>query len=179
MMLLNPYRFVAGGGGGELPTTIGQSFGGGYYIGDITITGGADAGTYAVIMADASATANMQWKTATTATTGTDSNTNGRANTLAMQTAGLSAHPAAQHCLACTVGGHTDWYLPAKDELALLMVSRAILATPLGLTARHWASTQQSTANGWAHDTYSGGIAYQYSKTLSYAARPTRRLRRT
>ena len=66
--------------------TIGDAYGGGYYIGDITVPTGADAGTYAVIISDdaGEVVSTQQWKTAATTTAGTTSLVNGAANTLAM-----------------------------------------------------------------------------------------------
>lgn len=44
----------------------------------------------------------------------------GRKSTLAMVAAGLAAaYPAAWFCVSLNVGGRTDWYLPARDELEL------------------------------------------------------------
>jgi hypothetical protein len=60
---------------------------------------------------------NLQWKTANTTTAGTTSNFDGAANTAAMDTAGIADHPAAEFCVNLSIGGHTDWYLPARYEL--------------------------------------------------------------
>ena len=62
-------------------------------------------------------TTNYQWKTAQTTTTGTTSDFDGAANTAAMVTAGIASHPAAQFCVNLSIGGFTDWYLPARYEL--------------------------------------------------------------
>jgi hypothetical protein len=58
-----------------------------------------------------------QWKTAQTATAGTDSTFDGAVNTAAMVTAGINDHPAAKFCTELAIGGFTDWYLPARHEL--------------------------------------------------------------
>ena len=58
----------------------------------------------------------LQWKTSNTSTAGTDSLTDGVANTDAMAAAGIALHPAAQ---ACRNAG-AEWYLPAPDESELL-----------------------------------------------------------
>lgn len=44
----------------------------------------------------------------------------GRAATLAMVADGdSSVYPAAWYCYGLNIGGYTDWYLPARDELEL------------------------------------------------------------
>jgi hypothetical protein len=62
-------------------------------------------------------TTNPQWKTTQTTTTGTTSSFDGAANTAAMVTAGIADHPAAEFCVNLSLGGFTDWYLPARFEL--------------------------------------------------------------
>jgi hypothetical protein len=60
---------------------------------------------------------NRQWKTSNTFTAGTTSSFDGAANTAAMVTAGIANHPAANFCVNLSIGGFTDWYLPARLEL--------------------------------------------------------------
>lgn len=97
------------------PTTIGQAYGGGYYAGQIGVAGVATH--YLVVAPVSSGQTQNQWKTAQTLTTGTDSVIDGPANTAAMIAAGASAHPCAEFCDNATIGGFTDWYMPAKNEL--------------------------------------------------------------
>ena len=108
-----------------IPAVIGEPFGGGFFAGYISHTADGNP-THALIVApkDTGATGtgytlttNLAWKTATTTTAGTTSTFDGVANTAAMVTAGINDHPAAKFCKDLTIGGHTDWYLPATLEL--------------------------------------------------------------
>lgn len=94
------------------PTTIGQAYGGGYYAGNITDNGVE----YYLIVAPLSSgqSSSLQWKTSATSTTGTSSTINGPANSAAMNNAD---HPAAQFCEGLSIGGYTDWYMPAWYEI--------------------------------------------------------------
>ena len=94
------------------PTVIGQSYGGGYYAGQIGVSGVATH--YLVVGPVASSQSTLQWKTTTTSTAGTSSVINGPANSAAMNNA---SHPAAQFCEGLTVGSQTDWYMPAQNAL--------------------------------------------------------------
>ncbi len=95
------------------PTTIGQSYAGGYYAGQIGV--GGVATHYLVVGPAASAdSSSKQWKTSNTSTSGTSSDINGPTNSANMNNAD---HPAAQFCEGLTIGGYTDWYMPAKNEL--------------------------------------------------------------
>jgi hypothetical protein len=117
-------RAAAGAGGIVLPN-IGDAFEGGFFAGLISHTANS-VPTHALIVAPRATgasgtgytlTTNYQWKTANTTTTGTTSSFDGAANTAAMVTAGIASHPAAQFCVNLSIGGFTDWYLPARFEL--------------------------------------------------------------
>ena len=106
------------GGGGDLPSEIGQPFGGGFYAGDIQYP---DGQWYKLIVADVSAEADeVEWRTSWTGTFGTDHMFDGVANTNVMVAAGIELHPAAAHCISYQGGGFEDWYMPAIEELTVI-----------------------------------------------------------
>jgi hypothetical protein len=118
---------LMGSAGGIVLPAIGASFQGGFFAGTISHTANGVA-THALIVAPAATgatgtgytlTTNKQWKTTNTTTAGTTSTYDGAANTAAIVTAGIADHPAAQFCTGLSIGGYTDWYLPARDELEI------------------------------------------------------------
>jgi hypothetical protein len=95
--------------------TIGSALGGGFYAGEISVAGNGVASHYLVIGPLSSAqNASVQWKTSNTTTAGTSSVIDGPTNSSNMNNA---SHPAAQFCEGLTIGGFSDWYMPAKNEL--------------------------------------------------------------
>ena len=95
--------------------SIGDAYQGGYFAGQISTAANSIADYNLVVGPVASAqNSSIQWKTTLTTTAGTTSVINGPANSSAMNNA---SHPAAQFCEALTIGGFSDWYMPAKNEL--------------------------------------------------------------
>jgi hypothetical protein len=95
---------------------VGQAYAGGFFVGQISLTANS-VPTHNLVVGPASATQpNLQQKTTSTATAGTDSVIDGPTNSANMNNAN---HPAAQFCEALSVGGFSDWYLPARDELEI------------------------------------------------------------
>ena len=99
---------------GGLPA-IGGAFGGGFFAGEISTAGNGIA-DYNLVIAPKSSGENSskEWKTSLTSTAGTTSVIDGPTNSSNMNNA---SHPAAEFCEGLTIGGFSDWYLPAKNEL--------------------------------------------------------------
>jgi len=100
-----------------VPLTIGQEYGGGYYAGDISLTENGVA-THRLILAPRATGLNtsLQLKVVHSLTANTSSRIDGPTNSANMNN---GTHPAAQFCEALTIGGYTDWYLPAINELEI------------------------------------------------------------
>ncbi len=113
-----------------------------------------------------------QWKTTNTATIGTDSLTNGRANTTAMtgSAALRTAHPAATQCY----NRGSQWYLPSIRELNVLSVAQRLNVSGID-TSAHWSSTQNSASTAWGQNLSSGSRNSYIYKTSSYSVRCLRR----
>ena len=118
-----PFFFASKAGVIVLPA-IGASFQGGFFAGTISHTANGVA-THALIVAPAATgatgtgytlTTMKQWKTTNTTTAGTTSTYDGAANSANMNNA---SHPAAEFCETLSIGGYTDWYLPARYELEI------------------------------------------------------------
>ena len=98
---------------------IGGAYGGGYFAGQISTAGNGIADYNLVVGPVASAqNSSIQYKNANTATTGADSFINGPQNTADMVAGGNSTvYPAAHFCNDLVIGGFSDWYMPAANEL--------------------------------------------------------------
>ena len=100
------------------PTVIGQAYGGGFYAGKISVAGNGIASHYLIVAPKSSGEASgKQWKTTNDTTAGTTSVIAGPTNSANMNNA---SHPAGQFCEGLTIGGYSDWYMPAKNELEVL-----------------------------------------------------------
>jgi hypothetical protein len=109
-LLLTSFSYV--------PTVIGESFGGGYFAGYMRVAGQR----YALIVAPKAtgqAPTQLQGKTTGTLPAST-SQWDGNANMAALVADGIAQYPAAQYCYGLSIGGFTDWALPARDQLELL-----------------------------------------------------------
>jgi hypothetical protein len=121
----------------RIPSVIGEPFGGGFFAGYISHTADGNP-THALIVAPRATgatgggytlTTNPKWADETVAVPahatliGASSDFDGKANTdlmmslIADSTYSAGAFPAAQFCADLSIGGFTDWYLPARFEL--------------------------------------------------------------
>lgn len=94
---------------------IGQSFQGGYYGGAISTTANGVATHYLVVSPKSAGESFYNF--ANGSYSDPFSNIDGPTNSSTMNN---SNHPAAQFCEGLTIGGYSDWYLPAFDEMDTL-----------------------------------------------------------
>ena len=112
-------QMLTGGTYKPAPSTIGQAFGGGFYAGQIAVGGGGVATHYLIVAPKATGEATgYVWGPSGTAT-GYTSVIDGPTNSAGEFALG-SSYQAATFCEGLTIGGYSDWYLPAKNELEVL-----------------------------------------------------------
>jgi hypothetical protein len=98
---------------------IGSAYGGGFYAGQIGVSGVATHNLVVGPAASAQLT-SIAYKNSRTATPGADSDINGPQNTADMVADGNSGvYPAAHFCNDLVTGGYSDWYMPAFNELEI------------------------------------------------------------
>ena len=154
------------------PKATGMYVSGGIYLGIFS--------TYHLIVSTFNYETTRQWKTTNTSTSGTSSTTDGLANTNAMNN---TTHPAAYYCATSVdgVGGVSDWYLPARDELNIVYRFASTGIVGNYACANYWSSTEYSAGNSWYQNFLNGAqydayLGYSDGKTFTYYVRPVRRL---
>jgi hypothetical protein len=131
------------------PSVIGEAFGGGFYAGNI-VQGGAEY--YIIVAPKSSGESTSQFKTTSTASpAATQTLNNGPAATAAMVAAG--SHPAAAFCAGRTIGGFSDWYLPARDEIELLYRNLKPDTTSNSISNRAFSAITYPEGNDLSADT--------------------------
>lgn len=93
---------------------IGSALGGGFFAGQISTAGNGIADYNLVIAPKSSGQSGTTLRFATGTGADPTSVIDGPTNSSTMNDA---SHPAAQYCEGLTIGGFSDWYLPAKNEL--------------------------------------------------------------
>jgi hypothetical protein len=138
--------------------TIGAAFGGGFFAGQISTAGNSIADYNLVIGPYASAQAfPKQFKTTRTTTSGTSSDIDGPTNSSNMNNA---SHPAAQFCEGLTIGGFSDWYMPAKNELEVCFYNLKPIAN-----SNNTSSGTNTNAVPSRGSNYTSGVPAQTSAT--------------
>lgn len=90
---------------------------------------------------------SIAWKTENSVTANTQSDIDGHVNTYNMNN---SMHPAAKLCAQKSPAG--TWYLPAKDELAVIWENRTAINLPakgLNHSTYYWSSTEYGNTTAW------------------------------
>lgn len=154
-----------------LPTTIGQAYGGGFYAGKINVSG---TQYYLIVAPKASGeNSSRTWGTYGV-TTGITSVINGPTNSASLAALG-AAYQAAVFAEGLTIGGYSDWYLPAKNELEVLFYF-------LKPTTNSNATTSGSNANAVSPEPIStnyttgspaqtsAGIGFRTGETNAFAS---------
>lgn len=101
------------------PTVIGQAYEGGFWAGDLSTTNNGVATHHLVVAPLSSGETTNLMKTSRTATSNPGGEVNGNLNTDAMIAASPTDHPCANFANNAVIGGFSDWYIPAKNELAI------------------------------------------------------------
>lgn len=156
----------------------GDLIGGGVYAG---INTESDNSQYHIVFALqegelAPGDGDTRWKTSRTTTAGTTSDTDGCANTMALEAAGLADHPAALYCRNYQGGGHSDWHLPARTELALEANIRGHAEMSTDTGTYRWSSTEGSSYRAWNRRFSDGNENYNHKDSTDRRVRPVRRV---
>jgi hypothetical protein len=153
------------------PTTLGQSYEGGYYTGVINIGGGVCY--YLLVAPNATGCACCQWKTTRTATSGTDSFVNGYTNTYGPMN--NATHPAGNWTATRSIDGYSDWYLPSRDELNLMYTNKGSMPAGEGFAADNYWSSTETNAGCACNQPFSTGSLYSNVKSFNFRVRAVRR----
>lgn len=153
-----------------LPVKIGDSFGGGIvvYV--------DQTGLHGIVAAsiDQSAVNSTAWGcngTSIIGATGTTIGT-GQSNTTAIVNGCSTAGIAARLCDDLVLNSYSDWYLPSRDELALLCAARQYLNLANGL---YYSSSQyNSTGAYYTSGTSCGSFGGDRDKNFTMTVRAVR-----
>ena len=145
------------------PKGPGMYVSGGIYLGIFS--------TYHLLVSTYNYETTKQWKITNTSSSGTTSVDDGLANTNAMND---TTHPAAYYCATTMdgIGGVSDWYLPAKNELNMIYDSGGVVGGRIRST--YWSSSENNSTNSW-HQNFSDGTQNNNNKNNTNYVRPVRR----
>lgn len=143
------------------PPAIGSAFGGGYLAGSISTAGNGIADYYLVVAPKSSGESQSSaWGPGTPFISGT-TDIDGPANSTILNS---STYPAAYFCKGLTIGGFSDWYSPATNELEVCYYN----LKPGGVT-NNTSSGINPNAVPARSSNYTSGSPAQTSATLFQA----------
>jgi hypothetical protein len=155
----------------------------GYFAGELTPDAdGVWKFTKELYVQSADASTSTSWATATE-TQSVVSDTNGKANTLALSTNAYD-NPAAKLCFQKNTGYATitavsdanyKWYLPAQKQLMAIWAIHNSFESDAKLSDWYWSSTEYSSTHSWIVS-FATGYTDVQSKADSYRARCVREL---
>jgi hypothetical protein len=154
------------------PVPIGDPFGGGFFAGQISVAGNGVASHNLVIAPKSSGeNSSKQWKTSNTSTAGTSSVIDGPTNSSNMNNA---SHPAAEFCEGLTIGGFSDWYMPAKNELEVCYFNLKPTTTSNNTSSGTNTNAVPSRGSNYTAGTPAQTAAtdFQTGNTEAFAANP-------
>jgi hypothetical protein len=163
---------------------IGAVYGGGYFAGQISTAGNGVADFNLVVAPKSTGEQNnIEWKLVNTGGDPT-SVINGPANSAAMNS---GTYPAAQFCEGLSIGGFSDWYMPALNELEVCYYNlkptttsnntstginaNAVPARASNYTAGNPAQTSAAifrTGQSQAYSTFNYWASTQFSSTKGW-----------
>ena len=167
------------------PPALGLPFAGGFFAGEFVLEGERYVLVVAPKAEGQKKAVEYKKKDRSTAD-GTDSDDDGLANSERINDAN---HPAAQFCRSLKIGEFDDWYLPSRDELAMLWrnlgprrKNSSDLFREGGAeafeTAWYWSSTENASysTNAWIVHFNNGYQGYS-NKDYDFGVRAVRRLK--
>lgn len=159
--------------GGACSTVIGQPCGGGIF-GGYTTDSTSSALYYLIVAPSPLLEGYVAWSGSANNIAGAENTQDGSLNTDNI-IASDGTDTAAGKCRALTIGGYTDWYLPAIGEMDLLHNNAAAIG--VFVSAWSWSSTQLSGDPSKAKARYLTSTSTSaYSKTSNYTAHCVRRM---